>query len=129
MRALHEGQGFAARASHTALGAPPAEIRLIEDGASSPLRRAILAACIGAPVRVVERTAPGAAGAALFAAVALGHYRSVGEARGEWVLPWLGAPEPVNPELQARYAQLYPIHCAAQPVTAEIAQALDRSER
>ena len=58
MRGLHEGQGFAARASHAALGAPPAEIRLIEDAASSPLRRAILAACIGAPVRVVERTAP-----------------------------------------------------------------------
>ena len=129
MRGLHEGQGFAARTSQAALGTRPAEIRLIEDAASSPLRRAILAACIGAPVRVVERTAAGAAGAALLAAVALGHYRSPGEARGDWVLPWLGAPEPVNPELQARYAQLYPIHCGAQPVTAEIAQALDRSER
>ncbi len=127
MRALHEGQGFAARTSHAALGPPPAEIRLIEDAGASPLRRAILAACTGVPVRVVERAAPAAAGAALLAAVALGHYRSVGEAAGQWVLPWLGEPEPVNSELQARYAQLYPIHCGAQPVTTEIAQALDRS--
>ncbi len=127
MRALYEGQGFAARTSHAALGPPPAEIRLIEDAPASPLRRAILAACIGAPVRVVERAAPGAAGAALFAAVALGHYRSVGEAAGQWVLPWLAEPEAVDPELQARYAQLYPVHCGAQPVTIEIAQALDRS--
>ncbi len=127
MRALHEGQGFAARTSHAALGPPPAEIRLIEDARSSPLRRAILAACIGAPVRVVERAAPATAGAALLAAVALGQYRSIGEAAGQWVLPWLGEPEAVNPELEARYAQLYPIHCGAQPVITEIAQALDRS--
>ncbi len=127
LRALHEGQGFAARTSHAALGPPPAEIRLIEDAHSSPLRRAVLAACIGAPVRVVERAAAGATGAALLAAVTLGHYRSVGEAAGQWVLPWLGEPEPVNPELQARYAQLYPIHCDAQPVTTEIAQAFERS--
>ncbi len=129
MRGLHEGQGFAARTSQAALGARPAEIRLIGTAASSPLRRAILAACTGAPVRVVERAAPGAAGAALLAAVALGHHRSIGEARREWVLPWLGAREPANPELQARYAQLYPIHCGAQALTAEIAQALDRSGR
>ena len=126
MRALHEGQGFAARASHVALGGPPAELRLIDEAASSPLGRTILAACVGARVRVVERTAPGAAGAALFAAVALGQYKTVAEAGADWVRPWLGEAEPVDPDLQARYAQLYPIHCGARPVTAGIAQALDQ---
>ncbi len=126
LRALHEGQGFAARSSHAALGPPPAELRLIEGAASSPLRRAVLAACMGAPVRTVARAAPGAAGAALFAAVGLGCHRDFADASGAWVQPWLGEPEPVRPELHARYAQLYPIWCEARPVTAEIAQALDR---
>jgi erythritol kinase len=125
MRGLHEGQGFAARTSHAALGPPPAEIRLIEGAGSSPLRRTILAACMGAPIRVVGRAAPGAAGAALLAAVALGHYGNPAEATGAWVSPWLAEPDPVSPELQARYAQLYPIQCGARPLTAEIAQALD----
>jgi erythritol kinase len=127
MRALHEGQGFAARASHAALGPPLAEIRLIEGAGSSPLRRTILAACVGAPVRVVGRATPGAAGAALLAAVALGHYGNPTEATGAWVSPWLAELEAVSPELQARYARLYPIHCGARQVTTEIAQALDRS--
>jgi erythritol kinase len=127
MRALHEGQGFAARRSHAALGPSPTEIRLIEDVISSPLRRTILAACLGAPVRVVERAASGAAGAGMFAAVGLGHHRDLAEASRAWVLPSLAEPEPVSPELQARYAELYPIHCGARPLTAEIAQALDRS--
>jgi erythritol kinase len=127
LRALYEGQGLSARRSHAALGPPPAEIRLLEGSASSPLRRAILGACLGAPIRTVERAAPGAAGAALLAAVALGFFPNPAEAAAAWVEPCLGAAEPVDPELHARYAQLYPIWCAARPVTAEIAQALDRS--
>jgi erythritol kinase len=127
MRALHEGQSFAARTSHAALGPPPTEVRLIEDVASSPLQRMILAACLGAPVRVVERAAPGAAGAAMFAATGLRHHRDLAEATRVWVPPWLAEPEPVSPELQARYAELYPIHCGARPLAAGIAQALDHS--
>jgi erythritol kinase len=127
LRALHEGQGFAAQTSHAALGPPPAEIRVLGGGASSPLRRAILAACTGAPVRRVERAGPGAAGAALLASVALGFYRNFAEASETWVQPWLGDPEPVDRALHARYAQLYPISCSARQVTVEIARALDRS--
>ncbi len=114
--------------SHAGLGPPPAEIRADRaHRVERPLRRAILAACMGAPVRRVERAAPAAAGAALFAALALGHYRNLAEAGREWVLPWLGEPEPVDPDLATRYGQLYPIHCGALPVTSGIAQALDRA--
>jgi erythritol kinase len=126
LRALHEGQGFAARSSHAALG-PPAEIRLLEGAGSSPLRRAIFAACVGGPVRAVERAAAAATGAALFAAVALGHHQTFAEAGRAWVEPWLGEPESVSAELRARYARLYSICCNARPVATEIAQALDRS--
>jgi erythritol kinase len=127
LRALHEAEGFAARRSHAALGPPCAEMRAIGGGASSGFRRAVLAACTGAPVRRLERPGPGAAGAALFASVALGFHRSFADAGRSWVTPWLGDLEPVDRELHARYAQLYPVWCAARPVIAEIAQALDRS--
>jgi erythritol kinase len=127
LRALHEAEGFAARSAHAALGPPPAEIRLLGAAASSPLRRAILAACSGCPVRTVERAAPGAAGAALFAAVALGFFPNFADSADAWVEPWLGEPERVDPELYARYAQLYPIWCGARSATAGIARALDGS--
>ena len=59
---------------------------------------------MNAPVRVIQREAPAAAGAALIAAVALGHYPGFPEASDDWINHYLSAPEPVDQELRATYA-------------------------
>jgi len=105
LRAIYEGEGLAARACYQALGGKPDEIRVTDDGAASPLARQVLAACVDAPLRVLRREAPAAAGAALIAAVALAHYRDLAEASRDWVGPHLGAPEPVDPDLRRAYAE------------------------
>jgi erythritol kinase len=105
LRAIYEGQGLAARACYDALGGRLEEIRVAGDGAHSRLARQVLAACVDAPVRVLRREAPAPAGAALIAAVALGHYRNLAEASRDWVGPHLCAPEPVDRDLRRTYAE------------------------
>jgi erythritol kinase (D-erythritol 1-phosphate-forming) len=104
LRSIYEGQGLAARACYRALGGRLEEIRVTGDGAASALARQVLAACVDAPVRVLRRDSPAAAGAALIAAVALGHYRDLAAASRDWVGPHLADPEPVEPDLRAIYA-------------------------
>ena len=43
-------------------------------------------------------------GAALIAAVALGHYRTLEEGSRDWVGPWLDDLEPADQDLRAIYA-------------------------
>ena len=105
LRAIYEGEGGAARDCYGALGGRLEEIRVAGDGAHSTLARRILAACVGAPVRVLRRETPAAAGAALVAAVALGHHRDFADRTG-WVGPHLGDLEPVDRDLEAIYAEL-----------------------
>ncbi|MGH6918695.1 MAG: FGGY family carbohydrate kinase, partial [Geminicoccaceae bacterium] len=104
LRSIYEGQGLAARACYEALGGRPEEIRVTGDGAASPLARQVLAACVDAPLRVFRRETSAAAGAALIAAVALGHYRDLAEGSRDWVGPQLADPEPVDPDLRRVYA-------------------------
>ncbi|MGH6900149.1 MAG: FGGY family carbohydrate kinase, partial [Geminicoccaceae bacterium] len=105
LRSIHEGQGLAARACYGALGGRLEEVRVTGDGAASLLARQVLAACVDAPLRVLRREMPAAAGAALIAAVALGHYRDLAAGSRDWVGPHLADPEPVDPDLQRVYAE------------------------
>lgn len=107
LRGVYESLGLATRSSCAALDLRPAEVRIMGDGAFSPLGRQILAACVSAPLRALGRENPAAAGCALVAAVCLGHYGSVPRGFGDWVEPHLAAPEPVDPELRAVYKQLF----------------------
>jgi erythritol kinase len=107
-RAVFEAIGLGARACYDALDHRPREIRLTGGASRNPLMRAVLAAAVGAPVRVVTRTENGAAGAALVAAVSVGRHRDVVAALETWVEPHLAAPEIPDPDLQDLYRRHYP---------------------
>jgi sugar (pentulose or hexulose) kinase len=113
LRSLHEGQALAARAGYGALGGSPAVVRLAGVGAASRLARQVLAAHVDAPVRMVRRERPAAAGAALIATIALAHYPTLADATRDWVEPHLGDLEPVDPDLRAVYARRFPATPAA----------------
>lgn len=110
MRAIYEGMAFAGRDCYRALDHRPDEIRLAGGAAASPLCRKILAASVGAPVRIVERSEAGAAGAALTAAVSIGLYDSIADGLKDWVTPYLGDLEPVDDQLAAVYDRLFPAY-------------------
>lgn len=110
MRAIYEGMAFAGRDCYRALDHQPEEIRLAGGAANSALCRKILAASVGAPVRIVERAEAGAAGAALTAAVSIGLYDSIADGLDDWVTPYLGDLEPVDEPLAAVYDKLFPAY-------------------
>ncbi len=93
----------------------------------------MLAAAVGAPVRVSSREEAGAAGAAMMAAVAIGAYPTMDACIAEWVTPLLGAPEPPDPELAAVYDRLFPAYVRARsalvPVWAALAGARTARDR
>jgi len=129
-RAVVEGLGLAARDCYSAMGAMPAELRLTGGAARSRGLRAVLGAAIGAPTRVSAREEAGAAGAAMMAAVANGHYAGMDACIAEWVTPLLGPAEPADPDLSATYAALYPTYLTARralvPVWAGLAHQQDQ---
>ena len=60
---------------HDVLGSRLRELRVAGEGARSALCRSILGACVGAPVRALQRSDAAATGAALIATLVLGHHR------------------------------------------------------
>ncbi|HLP70845.1 MAG TPA: FGGY-family carbohydrate kinase [Rhizobium sp.] len=108
VRAVVEGLGMALRDCYLAMGGLPSELRLSGGAARSPGLRAILAACVGAPVRVSSREEAGAAGAAMMAAVAIGAYPDMHACIADWVTPLLGAPKSPDPALVDVYRRLFP---------------------
>lgn len=130
VRAVIEGLGLAARDCYSAMGGMPSELRMSGGAARSRGLRAILSAAIGAPTRVSAREEAGAAGAAMMAAVANGHYPDMEACIAEWVTPLLGAAEPPDPALSAIYAALYPNYYTARralaPVWAGLAHQQDQ---
>lgn len=110
-RAVFEGIALASRDCYAALGPLPAEIRLTGGAARSPALRQLLADVTGRPVRVSHRDECGAAGAALIAVIAHGHYVSVREALPVWVDSYLDACTTVPDTRQtALYDGLFPIY-------------------
>ncbi|MBB3987167.1 erythritol kinase [Sagittula marina] len=119
MRGVVEGLGMAARDCYAAMntgsgGDMPSELRITGGAARSPALRAVLAACVEAPVRVSTREEAGAAGCAMMAAVAIGAYPDMDACIAEWVTPLLGDAEQPDPLLTETYAGLYPAYAAAR---------------
>ncbi|MDE3176924.1 MAG: carbohydrate kinase [Pseudomonadota bacterium] len=110
VRGVIEGLSFAARDCYEAMGRSHSEVRLTGGAGRSKALRAILAACLDAPVRVSSREEAGAAGAAMIAACAIGAYADMNAAIARWVTPALGAAEPPDPALVKVYASLFPAY-------------------
>ena len=127
MRGVYEGLAFAARDCYAALGSLPSEIRLSGGAARSRAKRRILASALGRPVRAVERSEAGAAGAVMIAAVQQGLYRELDGCVADWVTPLLGSPETPDEGLAALYDSLFPVYLetrqALRPVWNELAGA------
>lgn len=109
-RAIYESLGFAARDCYEGLGHRPDEIRVGGGAMRSALIRRILAAVLGIPLRLVEQTETGAAGAAMVACLALGYDRDAAAVCRRWVSPRLAAREPPEPALAAFYDRLMPVY-------------------
>jgi erythritol kinase (D-erythritol 1-phosphate-forming) len=124
MRAVFDGLALAARNCYLAMGPLPAEVRVSGGAARSSALRRIIAAALGAAVRVGGREEAGAAGAAMIAAVCLGAYPDMAACVGEWVTPWLGALEPPDAGLAGIYERLYPTYAEAQQAMLPIWQQL-----
>lgn len=113
VRAVFEGLAFAARDCYAAMGALPSEVRLTGGAARSAALRKILGASLGADIRTSKREEAGAAGAAMIAAVSVGHYASMDECAAEWVTPLLAAAEAPDEALGKIYDQSFPAYAQA----------------
>ncbi|MFV0491668.1 MAG: FGGY family carbohydrate kinase [Pseudorhodobacter sp.] len=107
VRAVVEGLSLAARDCYRAMGPAPEELRLTGGAARSDALRTTLSAAVGTPTRISAREEAGAAGAAMMAAVATGHYPDIRAAIAEWVTPHLGEATPPDPGLATLYADRY----------------------
>ena len=114
MRGVIEGLSFAARDCYEAMGGSKSEVRLTGGAGRSKALRAILAACLDAPVRVSSRDEAGAAGAAMIAACAIGAYDDMNAAIARWVTPSLGEAEAPDPALVKIYESLFPAYVSAR---------------
>jgi erythritol kinase len=127
VRAIYEGLGFAARDCYSVMGNIPNEVRLTGGAARSSSLLQIFADILGASVRRVMREETGAAGAAMIAAISLGHYPSLGASADCWVTPTLGPPIEPDPERRVLYDKLFRIYRSVReampPVWAALADA------
>jgi len=114
LRGVVEGLGMAARDCYAAMGSMPIELRLTGGAARSAALRAVLSACVGAPVRVSAREEAGAAGCAMMAAVAIGVYSDMDTCIKEWVTPLLCPAEAPDPGLTQIYQKLFPTYVSAR---------------
>ncbi|NLQ18319.1 carbohydrate kinase [Marinomonas sp. M1K-6] len=109
VRAVVEGLAMAMRDCYEAMGGRTEELRLSGGAVRSPTLRKILAASVGAGVRVSGREEAGAAGAAMMAAVAIGQYKTMDDCIAEWVTPLLGQVEKADVALGDRYDRLFKV--------------------
>ncbi len=126
VRAVYEGLAFAARDCYLTMGHAPTEVRLTGGAARSASLRQVLAAVLGVPVRRNLREEAGAGGAAMMAAVGLGHYPDMAACAAAWVTPSLAEAEAPEPALAEHYQALFPIYRAAYQQLAGVWQALDQ---
>ena len=107
MRAVYEGLAFAACDCYTAMGPLPSEVMLTGGAARSGALRRILSDILGARVRSVSREETGAAGAAMIAAVQVGHYADMTACVQDWVTPHLGPAEMPQAGTAERHSTLF----------------------
>lgn len=132
VRAVAEGLCLAARDCYAASGARPSEIVLCGGVARSPAFRQLFAAILGSRVRQVGRAETGAAGAAMIAAVALGHHADLRACTQAWVTPLLSTAETPLPHLCRLYDEVFPLYrglrTAVQPHWPALAGLAQRGE-
>jgi erythritol kinase len=114
MRSVYEGLALAAADCYDAMGGAPAIITLTGGAARSAPMRAIFAAMLNRPVRIVQDHGSGALGAAMIAAVSLGIQPDVARCAAAWVTPLLGPPESPDAALAATYAPLLALYQRAR---------------
>ena len=103
MAAVVEGLALAARDCYGAMNGPsgpPQEIRLTGGAARSAALRHVFANTLGAKLRTCAREEAGAAGAAMMAAVSIGHYETMHDCVNAWVNPYLSDLEDFDPEVK-----------------------------
>lgn len=98
MSAVVQGLALAARDCYNAMGTTPNEIRLTGGAARSRALRGMFANTLGANLRTCARAEAGAAGAAMMAAVSIGHYKTMDDCVNQWVAPHLSELEDYNSE-------------------------------
>jgi len=125
-RAVYEGVALAARHCYQALGGAPAEVRPVGGGARSRTLCDILSHVLDARVRPAPCPEPGALGAGLIAAVAVGRFADLGEACRAWVEPAFDAAPSHAPEaaLRAHYERLFSAYLVAVEAAAPAWNAL-----
>ena len=89
VRAVYDGIALASRDCYAAMGEIPNEIRLTGGAARSQAMRQILAAVLGSPVRGVDQSEAGAAGAVMIAAVQQGIFDNIAACSKAWIEPLL----------------------------------------
>ncbi|MFK7892668.1 MAG: FGGY-family carbohydrate kinase, partial [Granulosicoccus sp.] len=114
VRAVVEGLAFAARDCYSVMGRIPDEIRLTGGAARSSALREIFGSALGTVLRTTDRQEAGAAGAAMMAAVNIGHFESMDQCVDTWVQPLLGPAESVNTELHELYVHGFDNYIAAR---------------
>lgn len=114
MRTIYEGVALAAADCYAAMGGAPAMISLTGGAARSAPMRAIFAAMLDRPVRIVREHGSGALGAAMIAAVSLGVMPDMAHCAARWVQPLLGELEPPDAALAATYWPLLALYQTAR---------------
>ena len=114
VRAVVDGIAFASYDCYSAMGEPPAEVRLSGGAARSSAMRRILGAVLNTHVRSSRREEAGAAGTAMIAAVGLGHYKSMEDCVAAWAAPLLGAAEAPDTGLATAYHKMFPSYLKAR---------------
>ena len=112
-RALFEGLALASRDCYLAMGSLPGEISLSGGASRSAQLLNILSASLDSHIQTSSREEAGAAGAAMMAAVAVGHYSSMDECLTDWVDPLMGDVISPDPGLVKDYQKIYPAYTEA----------------
>jgi erythritol kinase len=104
LRGIYDGLGGAAHDGYAALRFRPSQVRVNIAPGAGPLAYERLAAHLDAPVFAIGYETPAAAGAALVAAVSLGHYPDLTDGQREWVEPRLHEVQQIERERAAHSA-------------------------
>ena len=114
VRSVYDSQALAARDCYSAMGAVPAEIRIVGGAARSGAIRNLLASALRSPVRNLERNEAGAAGAAMMAAVCQGVFEDISDATRQWVDPILQPHVYPDSELADTYDIIFEAYVATR---------------
>ena len=110
VRAVIEGLCMASRDCYLAMGKIPHEIRLAGGATKSKTLRKIFSSALKTSIRTSNSKEPGATGAAMIGAMAIGVYQDWGKCISEWVTPNLGEAEEYDLDLANTYDELFKIY-------------------